>query len=65
MVQLYLNYLYLEKNNFFLIMNLKIIKLILLVFFITFSSTAEEFKVSDNNTKFNVYTGMFDFSDDG
>ena len=46
-------------------MNLKIIKLTLLVFFTTFSSIAEEFKVSDNNTKFNVYTGMFDFSDDG
>ncbi len=46
-------------------MNLKIVKFILLVFFITFSSTAEEFKVNDNNTKFNVFTGMFDFSDDG
>ena len=46
-------------------MNLKIVKFISLVFFITFSSTAEEFKVNDNNTKFNVFTGMFDFSDDG
>ena len=46
-------------------MNLKIIKFILLIFFVTFSSIAEEFKVNNNNTEFNVYTGMFDFSDDG
>ena len=46
-------------------MNLKILKFLLLFFFINFSSFAEEFKVKDNNTKFNVYTGMFDFSDNG
>jgi len=46
-------------------MNLKILKFLLLFFFINFSSSAEEFKVKDNNTKFNVYTGMFDFSDNG
>ena len=46
-------------------MNLKIIKYLLLVIFISFSSIADEVKVSNNNTKFNVYTGMFDFSDDG
>ena len=46
-------------------MSLKIIKYLLLVVFITFSSTAEEFKVSNNNTKINVYSGMFDFSDNG
>ena len=46
-------------------MNLRIIKLLLIASFVTFPSIAEEFKVSDNNTKFNVYTGMFDFSDDG
>ena len=46
-------------------MNLKILKFLLLFFFINFSSSAEEFKVKDNNTEFNVYTGMFDFSDDG
>ena len=46
-------------------MNLKIIKLLLIVSFVAFPSFAEEFKVSDNNTKFNVYTGMFDFSDNG
>ena len=26
---------------------------------------AEEKKVIENNTEFNVFTGMFDFSDDG
>ena len=46
-------------------MNLKIIKYLLLVIFISFSSIAEEVKVDNNNTKFNVYTGMFDFSDNG
>ena len=46
-------------------MNLKIIKLLIISSFVAFPSIAEEFKVSDNNTKFNVYTGMFDFSDDG
>ena len=46
-------------------MNLKILKFLLLFFFINFSSSAEELKVKDNNTKFNVYTGMFDFSDNG
>ena len=29
------------------------------------SSNAEEIKKRDLNTEFNVYTGMFDFSDDG
>ena len=46
-------------------MNSRIIKLLLIVSFVAFPSFAEEFKVSDNNTKFNVYTGMFDFSDNG
>ena len=31
----------------------------------TISSNAEEIKQRDLNTEFNVYTGMFDFSDDG
>ena len=45
-------------------MNLKIIKYLLLVIFISFSSIADEVDLN-NNTEFNVYTGMFDFSDDG
>ena len=31
----------------------------------TVSANAEEIKQRDLNTEFNVYTGMFDFSDDG
>ena len=30
-----------------------------------FSVTAEELKIKNQNTELNVYTGMFDFSDDG
>ena len=30
-----------------------------------FSSIAEEKVLNNRNTEFNVYTGMFDFSDDG
>ena len=37
---------------------------LILVFFI-FSINAEELKIKNQNTEFNVYTGMFDFSDDG
>ena len=45
-------------------MNLK--KLIVLIsFLITFSAQAEEVKVKEKNTEFSIYTGMFDFSDDG
>ena len=29
------------------------------------SLTADEVKLDSNETEFNVYTGMFDFSDDG
>ena len=44
------------------------IKKILILFSIlsfTISLNAEEIKQRDLNTEFNVYTGMFDFSDDG
>ena len=37
---------------------------VLLILF-TFSVNAEEIKNNNQNTEFNVYTGMFDFSDDG
>ena len=45
-------------------------KLKILYFLIAFSLAglpinAEDFKVDTNNTKFNVYSGMFDFSDEG
>ena len=36
------------------------------IFFISsFSLSAEEIQINDKNTEFNIYTGMFDFSDDG
>jgi hypothetical protein len=45
-------------------MNLKIISFLLLAFFIV-PSNSEEFQLQDNNTRFNIYSGMFDFSDNG
>ena len=46
---------------------MKIIKfyLILLTFVFSFFSLADEPKLEGKNTEFSVYTGMFDFSDDG
>ena len=35
------------------------------IFVFSFSLVAEEININDRNTEFNVYTGMFDFSDDG
>ncbi len=46
-------------------MNLKNFLTSLFLVFFTLSVTAEELKVTNQNTEFNVYTGMFDFSDDG
>ena len=45
-------------------MDIKRICLIFALSLFSFQLTAEEIK-SDNNTEFNIYTGMFDFSDDG
>ena len=45
--------------------NLKKIIIKLLIITFTFASMAEEKVLKDQNTEFNVYTGMFDFSDDG
>ena len=45
-------------------MNFKKLNAILFFLLLTFSAKAEEIKLN-NNTEFNVYTGMFDFSDDG
>ena len=45
-----------------------ILKKIFLTFSISifaFSLIADEININDRNTEFNVYTGMFDFSDDG
>ena len=46
-------------------MNLKKFIIGLLIITFTFSSIAEEKVLKDQNTEFSVYTGMFDFSDDG
>ena len=48
---------------------MKIKKFFLLLLFLLFnfsvSLNSEEIKPNNKNTEFNVYTGMFDFSDDG
>ena len=46
-------------------MNLKKFICNLLMIIFAFSSIAEEKILKDQNTEFNIYTGMFDFSDDG
>ena len=46
-------------------MILKKFCLSLFLIFYAFSLNAEELKISDQNTEFNLYTGMFDFSDNG
>ncbi len=45
-------------------MNIKRFLLILVLALLNFSVIAEDLKI-EKNTEFNVYTGMFDFSDDG
>ena len=44
---------------------MKLIKLYTVIFFLllSFSIKADEIKLN-KNTEFNIYTGMFDFSDD-
>ena len=39
--------------------------LIVIMFFVNSVLIAEEIKLKPNNNEYNVYTGMFDFSDDG
>ena len=46
-------------------MTLKKIYFTFLIIFFAFSVNADDLKNSDQNTEFSVYTGMFDFSDDG
>ena len=45
-------------------MNLKIFYFLVTLLLTCISANAEEFEV-DNNNKFNIYSGMFDFSDNG
>ena len=44
---------------------LRLCYLVLMSFLISSSIFAEDTKVSNDNTKFNIYSGMFDFSDNG
>ena len=46
-------------------MSLKNILPSLFLIFFTLSVFAEEIETHNNNTEFNIYTGMFDFSDNG
>ena len=46
-------------------MNFKKFVLSILFIFFTFSANAEELKDTDKGNEFNVYSGMFDFSDKG
>ena len=46
-------------------MNLKKFLTSLFLFLFILCVNAEEIKINNQNTEFNVYTGMFDFSDDG
>ena len=46
-------------------MNLKQNYLVLFFMLCGFGAFAQDLKVEKKNTEFNVYTGMFDFSDDG
>ena len=46
-------------------MKIKIIYASITYFFLSLPIIAGEIKLEDKNTEFNVYTGMFDFSDDG
>ena len=46
-------------------MKIKILILTLVLYSFNSISIADDTKIKDNNNEFNVYTGMFDFSDDG
>ena len=45
-------------------MKIKVFNIILFSFLFSVSSVAEEVKLNNNN-QLSVYTGMFDYSDDG
>ena len=46
-------------------MKLKNLYTILIFFLLCMNSLADELKLDENNNEFSIYTGMFDFSDDG
>ena len=46
-------------------MKFKFINTFLTIFLLSITVSADELKLDDKETEFNVYTGMFDFSDNG
>ena len=54
-----------RKTKYIPSMKFKKLLVILLYFLFSTQLTADEKKIDTKNTEFNVYTGMFDFSDDG
>ena len=46
-------------------MNINKLLFFLIIFISAFSLNADEIKSDPKNTEFNLYTGMFDFSDEG
>ena len=46
-------------------MKIKFAYFLILFFSLVLPINSDEFSVETNNTKFNIYSGMFDFSDDG
>ena len=46
-------------------MKIKFAYFLILFYSFVLPLNSEEFSVDTNNTKFNIYSGMFDFSDDG
>ena len=46
-------------------MDFKKLLIVVISLLFSFSLQAEEQKMKNNNTEFNLFTGMFDFSDDG
>ena len=46
-------------------MTLKKIFLTFFIFIFSFSLIADELNIAEKNTEFNIYSGIFDFSDDG
>ncbi len=53
------------KNKYLQSMNFKNIFKVLIIISVSFSVCAEELELKNRNTELNVYTGIFDFSDEG
>jgi len=46
-------------------MNLQSLLITFFLIFFSFSSSAQDLEIKNNDTELNIYTGMFDFSDNG